>query len=148
MIPKPKLKNKSRKFPVIACGVAIIRRGREFLIAQRNPQDTLGSFWEFPGGKRMAGETFEACVAREAKEELGIEIRVDQKLMAVRKKYGTRVIWLNFFLCTHMAGNPKPLDCQKVEWADLDDLSGYKFPPANERVIETLVRNFGMGVSR
>ena len=75
----------AEELPVIPCGVALIRRGREFLIAQRNEGDTFGSFWEFPGGKKMDEETFEECIAREVNEEVGIDIVVQEKLMDIRK---------------------------------------------------------------
>lgn len=129
-----------KKMPVIPCGVAIIQRGREFLIAQRNTDDTFGSFWEFPGGKKNPGETFEECVVREAKEELGIDVAVNRKFMEIRKTYNEKIIWLNFYLCAHLSGDPRPLDCQDVRWTDALELKNFQFPPANERVIDRLIR--------
>ncbi|MBI2095134.1 MAG: NUDIX domain-containing protein [Candidatus Omnitrophica bacterium] len=97
---------------VIPCGVALVRRGRKFLVAQRNREDTFGSYWEFPGGKKDPGETFEECVVREIKEETGIDVRVEKKFMELKKTYPERVIWLNFYLCAHLGGEPRPIDCQ------------------------------------
>ena len=132
--------SKQRKItPVISCGVALIRREREFLIAQRNADDTLGSFWEFPGGKKEPEETFEECIVREAREELGIQIAVHGKLTDVRKKYNGKIIWLNFYLCSHVSGEPRPIECQRVQWVDVRELRNFKFPPANGPVIEKLV---------
>jgi len=128
-----------KKIRVIPCGVAVIRRGREFLIAQRNPDDTFGSFWEFPGGKKDEGETFEACVVREIREEIGIEIRAGRKLMEIRRKYNDKIIWLNFFLCSYVSGDPRPIECQNVRWVDVEKLKDFKFPPANNRVIRKLM---------
>ncbi len=133
-------RQKVKKIQVIPCGVAIVRRGREFLIAQRNPDDTFGSFWEFPGGKKDEGETFEACVVREIREEIGIEIRAGRKLMEIRRKYNDKIIALNFFLCSYVSGDPQPIECQKVQWVDVGELKKFKFPPANEGVIKNLVR--------
>ena len=128
---------------VIACGVAIVRRGRESLIAQRKKNDSFGSYWEFPGGKKNDGETFEQCVAREAMEETGVEVRVEQKLMEIRRPYNQKIIWLNFYLCAYVSGEPRPLDCQKTLWTDVDKLKTFKFPPANDRVISRLLERFG-----
>lgn len=125
---------------VIPCGVAIIRRGTEFLISQRHADDTFGSFWEFPGGKKNSDETFEECVVREAKEELGVDIAVEKKFMEIRKVYNEKTIWLNFFLCRYVAGEPRPLDCQKVLWTEAASLKDYRFPPANDVVIEELLK--------
>lgn len=126
----------------IPCGVAVIRRENSFLIAQRKPEDTFGSFWEFPGGRKNPGESFERCVVREAKEELGVDIRVDEKLMTVRRAYGPKKIHLHFYLCTYLSGEPRPLDCQQVRWAGVDELEGFHFPPANGRVIDNLKQRF------
>ena len=124
---------------VIPCGVALIRRGREFLISQRKKDDTFGLFWEFPGGKKHDEETFEQCTAREVKEEIGIEIDVHEKFTELRRRYHDRIIWLNFFLCTHVAGEPSAVDCEKIAWVDVADLKNYEFPPANEEVIHRLI---------
>ena len=134
---------KPRVFPVIPCGVALIKKGRFFLIAQRLEKDSFGSLWEFPGGKKNPDETFEECVAREVMEEVGIRVVVQEKFMEMRRKYHERIIWLNFYLCTLLSGEPKPVECQKVAWTDLHRLGDYKFPPANERVIRKLIEVFG-----
>ena len=125
---------------VIPCGVALIRRGREFLISQRRDDDTFGGYWEFPGGKRDAGETLAQCVVREVREELDIEIAAGRKLFDIQKKYRDRVVWLNFFLCSYLSGEPKPLASQRVQWVDVLKLDKFKFPPANKIVIKKLQR--------
>ncbi len=134
---------KDKKSHVIPCGVALIRRDRQFLISQRNEADTFGSYWEFPGGKKNEGESVEDCVVRETMEELGVCVAVEKKFMEIKKKYDQKVIWLNFYLCSYISGDPRPLDCQNVLWADVKDLKSYRFPPANELVIDNLLRDFG-----
>jgi mutator protein MutT len=129
---------KEANTPVIPCGVAIIRRGAEILISQRCAEDTFGSFWEFPGGRKNPGETFEDCVVRETKEELGIDISVHSKFMEIRKKYNEKIIWLNFFLCDFVSGEPQTIECQKFQWSDVAGLKNFQFPPANEAVIAKL----------
>ena len=126
----------------IPCGVGVIRRDREFLIAQRHEEDSFGSFWEFPGGKKNPDETFEDCVLRETEEELGVKVLVRSKLMEIRRKYKQRIIWLNFFLCDYVSGEPRPIDCQRVRWVDVEKLKDFKFPPANDRVIAKLVKAY------
>ena len=129
--------------PTIPCGVALIRDGRRFLIAQRRSDDSFGSLWEFPGGKKKHDESFEDCVKREVQEEVGLEVKVHEKLMELKREYHERIIWLNFYLCTQISGDPTPVECQKVLWADVDELSSYDFPPANEQVIKKLLELFG-----
>jgi mutator protein MutT len=133
-----------QKLPVIPCGVALVRRGRQFLISQRMANDTFPNLWEFPGGKKNPGETFEHCVAREALEELGIEVRVEKKIGEVRREHHQKIIWLNFFLCSELNGDgPRALECQAFLWVDVEELKNYQFPPANEKLIEQLVAEYG-----
>ncbi len=136
------------RFPVIPCGVALIRRGKSFLISQRLAQDSFGSMWEFPGGKKNTEETFEECVAREVNEEIGVKVAVHEKFMEMKREYHQRIIWLNFYLCSVLSGDPRPVECQQVLWADLDQLPSFNFPPANEEVIRRLVEVFGNEVAR
>ena len=49
-----------------------------------------------------------------------------------------KIIWLNFYLCEHLSGDPRPIECQRFLWVDLAELANYNFPPANELVIEKL----------
>ena len=128
---------------VIACGVAIVRRNREFLISQRKKNDSFGNYWEFPGGKKNEGETFEECAVREAREETGVEVKVEQKLMEIRRPYNQKIIWLNFYLCSLISGEPQALECQKAQWSDIAELKNFKFPPANDKVIRRLLERFG-----
>ena len=124
--------------PVILCGAALVRRGKEFLIAQRKKDDTFGLFWEFPGGKKNPEETFEECVAREIKEEIGIDIEVGKKFMEIKKCYHDKTIWLHFYLCSYVSGQARPLDCENIAWASWEELKNYKFPPANDKLIEKM----------
>ena len=75
---------------------------------------------------------------REITEEVGIDIAVGKKYMEIWRVHGQKVIWLNFFLCAYVAGEPQPLECQKVVWVDVEQLKSYRFPPANQRVIARL----------
>lgn len=133
MTPSPK---------VIPCGVAIIRRDQKFLIAQRKKNDSFGSYWEFPGGKKNHDESFEDCVVRESKEEIGVDVQVSHKLMEIRRPYNERIIWLNFYICSLVSGEPKAIECQKTAWVDLEEIKSYKFPPANDKVIQRLAEEF------
>lgn len=124
---------------MIPCGVALIRRGRKFLIAQRKKNDSFGLLWEFPGGKKNLRESFEECVVREVKEEIGIDILVHEKFMEVRRRRHQHIIWLNFFLCSYVSGESTPIECEQVRWVKVEDLKNYPFPPSNDRVIEKLL---------
>ena len=62
--------------------------------------------------------------------------------MEIKKEYNEKIIWLNFYLCAYVCGQPKPIECQKVLWAPVENLTHFKFPPANELVIDKLKARF------
>ena len=70
----------------VVAGVIRDKTGR-ILLARRTEGRDLAGLWEFPGGKREAGETAEGALARELKEELGIDIACGPPLIAVPQRY-------------------------------------------------------------
>lgn len=124
----------------IEVAAAILRRGDTILIAQRHEHDHLANFWEFPGGKREPGETFEQCLARELQEELGVTVRAGRLVHDVTHSYPERTVRLCFFECELLDGEPKPLDCQDCRWITVAELRRYKFPPADDELIELLTK--------
>ena len=98
----------------------------------------MGGLWEFPGGKREAGETFERCLTRELREELGVEASVGKVLESVDHEYPEKTVHLKFFLCRLSGGEPKPLGCPALKWVSQVELKEYNFPAADERLLEKL----------
>jgi A/G-specific adenine glycosylase len=118
---------------------AVIRRDDgHLLIAQRNPEAMLGGLWEFPGGKCRPGETYPACLRREIREELGIEIEVGQHLTTIQHGYTHFRISLHVFECRHLDGEPRALDCADWRWVRLADLGDYAFPVTDQKIIQLL----------
>jgi len=110
------------------------------LITKRPAGSHLAGYWEFPGGKQEAGETLEECLAREMKEELGVNVRVGKRLLAVNHEYENRIISLYLFQCAHLGGEFKPLACEEIRWVHPEDLTQYRFPPPDEKIIERLTK--------
>lgn len=86
----------------VAC--AIIENNGMILATQRSATMSLPLKWEFPGGKLEAGETAEACLIRELKEELGITVRVGQRLQPVTHSYPGFMVTLHPFRCNYPEG--------------------------------------------
>ena len=117
---------------------AIIRRNGSVLLARRSPSENLAGFWEFPGGKVEDGETSEECLARELREELGIQTTVGRNVLKVRINMSRQ-----FSHCgTSRHGLPviSPLCADRVEWVRIRDLGEYQLLPADES-IAAVVRN-------
>ena len=108
------------------------------LITQRLPGEHLGGLWEFPGGKREAGETFEECLGRELTEELSIVVRVGKLLAEVEHSCPERMVHLKFFRCSLVSGEPQAIGCQAFAWVRADELPAYEFPPADSQLLARL----------
>lgn len=128
-----------KEIPHYFIGVGIVWKDNQVLIALRPPEGLLGGLWEFPGGKLKEGESLEACVVREVREELGIEVKVDRPFMTVKHAYTHFRITLHSFHCTYLSGDPQPLGCTDWKWVALEELPNYAFPKANKKLLERLV---------
>ena len=106
-----------------------------YLITQRRRGSHLEGLWEFPGGKRDAGEELPACLARELTEELSARFTVGDKVDTIRWDYPDRTIVLHFYRCRLAAGTIEPQESQAMAWVAPSDLSRYDFPPADRELI-------------
>jgi mutator protein MutT len=122
----------------IEVSAALIFHNGRLLITQRHANAHLGEFWEFPGGKREADETFEQCLVREIFEELGIEISVGELFVEILHDYPEKSVRLKFFICKLICGEPQLLGCAAFEWIGKSELPDYEFPAADARLLEKL----------
>lgn len=120
----------------VAAGL-VFREGR-LLITQRPPGGHLAGLWEFPGGKREPAESFEECLQRELREELGIEVAVETLLEALTHDYPEKRVHLKFYRCIWQRHEPQALGCAAWEWVRREELSQYEFPAADARLLKRL----------
>jgi mutator protein MutT len=118
---------------------AVIERGGRILIARRRAGGHLGGLWEFPGGKRQAGEAPEAALVREIREELDAVVSVGELLEDVRWTYPEKTARLRFYRCT-VAGEPRAAEGQEIAWVSPGELDGFEFPPADAGLVSRLRR--------
>ena len=111
------------------CEVAagIIWNKSRILIAKRRSNDTLGGLWEFPGGKKKQGESLEACLIREIKEELGILIKVGEFAAKIEHRFDNVLITLNFFYCQLLQGVPQAFECDEWRWITPEEFKYFNF---------------------
>ncbi|UIE40585.1 A/G-specific adenine glycosylase [Leptodesmis sichuanensis A121] len=120
-------------------GVAVIWNDQQqILIDRRRQEGLLGGLWEFPGGKVEPDETIAACIQREIREELGIEIAVGDRLITVEHTYSHFHVTLNVHHCQYVSGEPQPIECDEVRWVTLAEIDQYPFPKANIEIIKAL----------
>ncbi|MCX6922192.1 MAG: 8-oxo-dGTP diphosphatase MutT [Verrucomicrobia bacterium] len=130
--------------PVIDVAAALVFRDGKLLITQRHNNAHLGGLWEFPGGKREHSETFEACLARELQEELGIEVTVGELLESLTHAYPEKTVHLKFYCCQWKRHEPKPLGCAAFKWVTAGELADYTFPAADARLLDQLRQGAGL----
>jgi 8-oxo-dGTP diphosphatase len=121
----------------IVVTAAVIERHGTLLVTRRQKGVHLEGYWEFPGGKCDTGESLEACLARELREELDVEARVGAEVFTTTHTYLDRRVELHFLRC-ELNGEPQPQLGQDMRWVSRDELAGLKFPPADAELIQRL----------
>jgi 8-oxo-dGTP diphosphatase len=122
----------------IEVAAGLVFRDGKLLITQRLPDAHLGNLWEFPGGKREDGESFEDCLRRELTEELGIEVQVYEVVEELTHHYPERSVHLRFFRCRWLNHEARAILCKDVAWIGPEQLPDYRFPAADARLLEKL----------
>jgi mutator protein MutT len=120
--------------PVLA---AVIERDGRVLVTRRLEGSHLSGCWEFPGGKCDPGETHEACLARELREELGVEAQIGPELLVTEHAYPEKTVRLHFRRC-EIDTEPRPLLNQQMRWVSRDEMCALSFPEADRALIEML----------
>ena len=128
----------------IDVAAGLVFRDGKLLITQRHAEAHLGGLWEFPGGKREADETFEECLARELREELGVEVVVGELVESLTHVYPEKTVHLQFYRCRWQRHEPELLGCAAFEWVTVAELRNYEFPAADARLLERLRTDSGI----
>ncbi|HET9146866.1 MAG TPA: 8-oxo-dGTP diphosphatase MutT [Acetobacteraceae bacterium] len=128
---------------VLVAACALIDKKGAVLLARRPAGKKLAGLWEFPGGKLAPGETPEAALVRELREELGITVReADVAPFAFAShRYESFHLLMPLYLCRRWKGKPEPLEGQGLAWVPPAKLDEYPMPPADRPLIP-LLRDF------
>lgn len=125
---------------VLVSAVALIDADGRVLIARRPEGKPMAGLWEFPGGKVEQGETPEAALIRELREELGVDTRASclAPLTFASHAYADFHLLMPLFACRRWQGIPRPREGQVLKWARPRDLRDYPMPPADLPLIPVL----------
>jgi 8-oxo-dGTP diphosphatase len=118
----------------VAVGVVLDKSNR-VLITRRASGSHQGGLWEFPGGKVEPGEDLYLALARELREELGIDIGRTSPLLEVRHDYGDKLVLLDVHVVWDFDGEALGLEDQPMAWVVASELDNYRFPAANVPII-------------
>ena len=127
---------------VVAC--ALIDADNRILLSERPAGKALAGLWEFPGGKLDQGETPEAALIRELREELGIETQAAclAPLTFASHSYDDFHLLMPLYVCRRYEGIPQGREGQRLKWVRASQLRDYPMPPADEPLIAHLVELF------
>ena len=118
---------------------ALIWEGERFLICQRPAHKARGLLWEFVGGKVEPGETKEAALIRECREELAVTVSVGGVFLEVTHSYPDLTIHLTLFHASIAEGTPQKLEHNDIRWITVDEIPQYEFCPADQVILAKLM---------
>ena len=133
MVPPKKL--------LLVAAVALVDTDGRVLLAQRPEGKQLAGLWEFPGGKVEPGETPEATLIRELREELGIIVKADclAPLTFASHDYETFHLLMPLYVCRRWEGTVSAKERQELAWVRPQKLRDYPMPPADLPLIPALL---------
>lgn len=108
------------------------------LLTRRLDDQHLPGLWEFPGGKLENGESPEAAVVRECREEVGIDVEVDRILEVTHHHYPEKEVLLLFYRCSLVGGEVQHLQVADHVWVLPEALEQYPLPPADGPVVRAI----------
>ncbi|MDG2032635.1 MAG: (deoxy)nucleoside triphosphate pyrophosphohydrolase [Rhodospirillales bacterium] len=125
---------------VLVSAVALIDVDGRVLIAKRPEGKAMAGLWEFPGGKVDAGETPEAALIRELREELAIDITRSclAPLTFASHSYDDFHLLMPLFVCRMWHGTPSPQEGQELKWVRPMRLSEFAMPAADIPLVALL----------
>ena len=123
-----------------AIAIAVVEHDGCFLVGERPPGVPLAGYAEFPGGKLHPGEAPADAARRECLEETGLDVEVLQSLGTVHHQYDHGLLVLHFMHC-QLSDAKKNSPRSPFQWVAREKLASLQFPPANQSVIERLLRS-------
>jgi 8-oxo-dGTP diphosphatase len=125
---------------VLVVAVALVDVDGRVLLAQRPQGKAMAGLWEFPGGKLHDGETPEAALIRELKEELGIDVSEAclAPLSFASHRYRRFHLLMPLYVCRRWSGTPSAREGQRLAWVRPQKLDEYPMPPADKPLVAAL----------
>ncbi|MDO9709155.1 bifunctional GNAT family N-acetyltransferase/(deoxy)nucleoside triphosphate pyrophosphohydrolase [Paracraurococcus lichenis] len=128
---------------LLVAAVALVDADGRVLLARRPEGKPLAGLWEFPGGKVQPGETPEAALIRELKEELDIDVSAACLAPFTFASHGYERFHLlmPLYLCRRWNGAVRAVEGQALAWVRPQKLGAYAMPPADKPLV-AMLRDF------
>lgn len=120
---------------MIEVAAAMIRADGRVLVCRRPLDKAQGGKWEFPGGKLEAGESGEAALIRECREELGVTLEVGAALADVAQEYPEKSVHLTLYEAWIAEGEPQRLEHSEMRWVWPEQFGEFDWCAADARLI-------------
>jgi len=126
---------------VLVAACALVDTDGRVLIAQRPEGKPMAGLWEFPGGKVEPGETPEATLIRELKEELGIDTSASclAPLTFASHAYPDFHLLMPLYVCRRWQGTPKAHEGQVLKWVKAQEIRQFPMPEADRPLLSPLI---------
>ena len=128
---------------VLVAAMALVDIDGRVLLAKRPEGKAMAGLWEFPGGKLLAGETPEAALIRELKEELGLDITESclAPFTFASHRYEDFHLLMPLYVCRVWDGTPVALEGQELKWLRPGEMTNLAMPPADAPLV-AMLRDF------
>ncbi len=121
----------------VVAGIIEDKATGKILATERGYGEFAGK-WEFPGGKIEQGETREAALVRELREELAIDARIEKFICTVEYDYPKFHLTMHTFFCTIASGELTLREHQAARWLSLEELAAIDWLPADREIARSL----------
>ena len=121
---------------------ALIWDGDRFLACQRPAHKARGLLWEFVGGKVETGESPEAALIRECREELDVIVSVGDIYMQLIHEYPDLTVGLTLYHAQIVSGTPKLLEHHDLRWITPLEIDTLEFCPADDEILHRLKSDY------
>lgn len=139
-VPAARFERTAPRPPLLVAAVALIDADERVLLAQRPPGKSMAGLWEFPGGKVDPGETPEAALIRELREELAVDTAESclSPFTFASHAYDDFHLLMPLYVCRVWKGRPTPLEGQTLAWVRPNQMKNYPMPPADKPLVAML----------
>lgn len=124
--------------PKVAVVVGILKRGDQFLIAERPLGKPYSGYWEFPGGKIEANESEYEALCRELQEEIGIAVTAAHHWKTIDHTYPDKTVRLSLWCVNAYLGEPTPLENQVLVFASISEMRSLALLAGNLQIMDNL----------
>lgn len=121
---------------------AALFSGGRLLAARRAVHKREAGLWELPGGKVEPGESDQTALARELREELGVEVEVGDRVADTEHEYAHGRVRVIVYRCSHVAGEPTLVDHDEVRWLGRGELDSVVWAPADDALMGVVLESW------